>query len=248
MPAAKQQKGPCYLCGFETTKAYMGRHLLTKHCEAADRQECRLLKIEDENGEYWLFVDIPPSSTLSVLDKFLREVWLECCGHASAFRPLRSYAEEFRMNCRIGSFPPGTVIEYEYDFGSTTTLAVTFVGNIYREKQKTAVRVLARNYPYQFNCERCGKQAAWIDAAEWPGVMYCGACAEEVGDDGYLLPIVNSPRMGVCGYCGEFDKFGYKGISKAKKDSTAPDGSEKRTKKNAESKKTGSGAQGNRRV
>ena len=217
MEAAKQQKGPCYLCGFETSKAYMGRHLLAQHCEADDRQECCLIKIEDENGEYWLFVDIPLSSTLSVLDKFLREVWLECCGHASAFRPQRSYNEEYRMNCRIGSFPLGTVIEYEYDFGSTTTLTVTFVGNIYREKQKIAVRILARNHPYQFKCERCGKQAAWIDAAEWPGVMYCGACAKKVGDDGYLLPVVNSPRMGVCGYCGEFDKFGYKGIKKAKK-------------------------------
>lgn len=31
MAGRKQQKGPCYLCGQEMGKGYMGRHLLSKH-------------------------------------------------------------------------------------------------------------------------------------------------------------------------------------------------------------------------
>ena len=73
----------------------MGRHLLAKHSEPYETQECILLKIEDEYGNYWLFADIPVASTLTVLDKFLRAVWLECCGHMSAFRPGRRWDEEY---------------------------------------------------------------------------------------------------------------------------------------------------------
>ncbi len=213
MANRKQQKGPCYLCGREMGKAYMGRHLLAEHFKAVEDQACYLLKIEDEYSKYWLFVDIPVTSTLSTLDTFLRAVWLECCGHMSAFMPVRSYGDDFSMSKKIGSFPQGTIIEYEYDFGSTTTLYITFVQKTTRKKQKAAIRVLARNNPYEFVCARCGKPATQVDTYEWPTVLYCDECAEEeVGEDGYLLPVVNSPRMGVCGYCGEYDIYEYKGI------------------------------------
>ena len=210
MANRKQHKGPCYLCGKETTRGYMGRHLLADHLGPDGDQACYLLKIEDEYRNYWLFIDLPVSSTLLTLDTFLRAVWLECCGHMSAFMPLRSYDNDYGMNKKIGSFLPGTVIQYEYDFGSTTTLYITFVQETTRKKQKNAVRVLARNDPYTFTCERCGKPATQVDAAEWPAVMLCEECAEEAEEEGYILPIVNSPRMGVCGYCGEFDVYKYK--------------------------------------
>ena len=210
MANRKQQKGPCYLCGREMAKGYMGRHLLAEHYTEGGDQQCCLLKIEDEDSNYWLFVDIPISSSLSTLDSFLRAVWLECCGHLSAFMPVRS-TEEISMWKKIGSFEPGTVLQYEYDFGSTTTLFITFVQEVLREKQRPAVRVMARNAPYEFECDKCGKPATLIDVSEWPAVMYCDKCADKyVGDDGYLLPVVNSPRMGVCGYCGEFDRYQYK--------------------------------------
>ncbi len=218
MANRKQQKGPCYKCGKEMAKGYMGRHLLAEHYDENGEQKCYLLKIEDEYSNYWLFVDIPVSSSLSTLDSFLRSVWLECCGHMSAFTYVRSY-DEINMSKKIGGFAPGTILQYEYDFGSTTTLYVTFVQNVSRQKQKSAVRVMARNDPYTFECEKCGKEAIWIDASEWPAVMYCDECADEYfGDDGYLLPVVNSPRMGVCGYCGEHDHYEYvRPVLKSKK-------------------------------
>ncbi len=212
MGTKKQQKGPCYFCGREMAKGYMGRHLLAEHIKADDDQACWLLKIEDEYRNYWLFIDIPVNSSLSTLDNFLRNVWLECCGHLSAFMPVRSYGDDYGMNRKLGSFLQGEVMEYEYDFGSTTTLYITFVQRTTRKKQKAAVRVLSRNNPYVFTCERCGKPATQIDTEEWPAVFYCDQCAGEIEEEGYFLPVVNSPRMGVCAYCGEYDTYAYKKI------------------------------------
>lgn len=67
-------KGNCYLCRNELGKIAMKKHILKDH-SAKDVQECRLLKIEgayDKNN--WLYVDIPTSSALSMLDGFLRKI------------------------------------------------------------------------------------------------------------------------------------------------------------------------------
>jgi len=205
----RQQKGTCYLCGHETAKAYMGRHLLSTHLKEDGDQECILVKIEDEHKEYWLFIDIAASSSLATLDSFLRSVWLECCGHMSAFMIPGTY-EEVGMSRKLSGFAPGVTLRYEYDFGSTTTLFITFLQRTSRPAQRASVRVLARNAPYEFTCEKCGKPAKYTDVSGWPGVMYCTRCANKLVDSAYLLPITNSPRMGVCGYCGEFDKYQYR--------------------------------------
>ena len=206
--ATHQQKGPCYLCGQELTKGHMGRHLLSKHLAESGDQPCYLLRVTDEYGQYWLFVDIPLSSTLSTLDKFLRAVWVECCGHMSAFMEPGSYGGEYGMSRKIGSFAPGDVLQYDYDFGDTTTLMINFMEKTSRPKQREAVRVLARNAPYEVLCDKCGKPAEYIDPQEWPPVAVCKKCAKKL-DEELLLPVVNSPRMGVCGYCGEYDRFAY---------------------------------------
>ncbi len=211
MAGRNQQKGPCYLCGQEMAKGYMGRHLVSKHLTAEEGQPCYLLKAEDEYGKYWLFLDIPLTSSLSTLDSFLRAVWLECCGHLSAFMPPRAFDTDYSMSKKMNYFQPGAVLQYEYDFGSTTTLYITFVGKTYRPPQRTAVRVLARNAPYEFACSQCGKPAAYVDIAKWPQKFYCEQCAE-AWDDGeweMSLPVVNAPRMGVCAYEGRLDKYQY---------------------------------------
>jgi hypothetical protein len=41
-------------------------------------------------------------------------------------------------------------------------------------------------------------------------LFYCENCSKEHRDDDHFLhPVVNSPRMGVCGYDGELDVFGF---------------------------------------
>ena len=205
--AVKQQKGPCWLCGQELSRSGMGRHLLAKHPGGEGDQPCMLLKIQDESGAYCLYADLPLTSTLKTLDTFLRDVWCECCGHMSAFMAPRSWGDDYSMSRKIGAFEPGESLRYEYDFGSTTTLYVTFVQKTARPKQKAAVRLLARNNPYAFVCCECGKPAEWVNAEGWDRPFYCDGCARDML--AIMLPVVNSPRMGVCGYTGEFDRYQY---------------------------------------
>lgn len=201
-------KGNCYLCGNELGKTAMKNHILKVH-SAKDGQECRLLKIEgayDKN--YWLYVDVPASSALSTLDSFLRKIWLECCGHMSAFR---SEYEDIGMTNKIGSFNTGDVLLHEYDFGSTTETLITVIGTVYR-KQQRGVRLLARNVPLTFSCCECGGPAELIYTEDYDSEnpFYCEKCAEKNADLYELsLPITNSPRMGVCGYTGEQDTFAF---------------------------------------
>ncbi len=91
-------KGICSFCKGEFEKAKMTQHL--KYCKqraagiaaeaesATEAQKTRLFHIVVEgryNPEYWMHLEIPASDALADLDDFLRDIWLECCGHLSEF-------------------------------------------------------------------------------------------------------------------------------------------------------------------
>ena len=67
------------------------------------------------------------------------------------------------------------------------------------------IELLARNNMPDFRC-KCGKPATDVcTECLWEGNGFlCEKCAKshECGED-MLLPVVNSPRMGMCGYTGE---------------------------------------------
>jgi len=95
---------------------------------------------------------------------------------------------------------------YEYDYGSTTALVLKVVALREQGLPKGAVQLLARNEAPRVNCRRCGIQPATQICTEcaWNGEGWlCEACAvaHECGDE-MCLPVVNSPRVGVCGYTG----------------------------------------------
>lgn len=199
-------KGNCYLCGAELGKTAMKNHIQKEHNGPADGQECCLLKIEGvyEKG-YWLYIDIPVNRSLTVLDSFLRKIWLECCGHMSGFRGAGK-------STKLSSLEPGYQFIHEYDYGDTTETLITVIGRIKRPPQKGIVRLLSRNVPPQFTCAGCGAPAEYICTEcqyDSDNPFYCARCGEEHEHGDMLLPVVNSPRMGVCGYCGELDTFEY---------------------------------------
>jgi len=81
--------GNCPFCKKSLAKRAMSRHLethLAKMPPAAGKQAYHL---RIEAGPYFLHVLMNATSSLTVLDSFLRKIWLECCGHLTrslAFR------------------------------------------------------------------------------------------------------------------------------------------------------------------
>ena len=155
----------------------------------------------------------PLIAPLSKLDDFLRHTWLECCGHLSAFEvggkryTSEPVDEEMSMRARLSEvFEVGMKFFYEYDYGSPTALVLKVVALREQGLPKGAVQLLARNEAPQVSCQRCSIQPATQICTEctcngegW----LCEACAvaHECGDE-MCLPVVNSPRVGVCGYTG----------------------------------------------
>ena len=117
-----------------------------------------------------------------------------------------SIEEGERMDVAIGEvLGARDRFEYEYDFGSSTWLAGRVLADFPAVFPTRVVHLLARNNPPDNRCARCGNAATRICGqccCSGPGT-FCDACAKE-HDCGVemLLPVVNSPRMGVCAYCG----------------------------------------------
>jgi len=213
--ARRQLKGKCTFCDGVFGRVAMKRHLLSCAKRPITKKKCKSFLILVSAGFYWIYVEIPLSSTLADLDTLLRRTWLECCGHLSAFNingvsytsnPSRDdYSEDESMDVKLQRlFGIDDKFSHEYDFGSTTDLVLKVVSC--EENGGGDTRVLARNQAPVITCESCEKEEAKYVC---PMCIYedeswlCGKCSEdhECGED-MLLEIVNSPRTGVCGYEG----------------------------------------------
>jgi len=168
----------------------------------------------DGYGPYWLHLDVRADARLDTLDTFLRNIWLECCGHMSQFyingeRYVSGAARELgarTMHVPLEKvFAPGMMCTYEYDFGTTTELKLRVLAERLGARQREAVQVLARNNPPVFPCVVCGQEATQVCTQciyEDEGWL-CDTCApEHACEDEMCLPVVNSPRVGMCGYAG----------------------------------------------
>lgn len=176
------------------------------------------LNIRDYGArDYWLHLGIRTDVTLGALDGFLRELWLECCGHLSAFRIQgRSYEssswgfDDFGdasqgMDVAIGTvLPQKTRGDYTYDFGSSTELLIESTG-LYSVPRSQAnldnIQIWARNIAPEFACDTCGKPATHLELDEedmWEHHHYCDDHSPREED--LVYEILNSPRCGVCAY------------------------------------------------
>ena len=223
-------KGTCSFCHREFSKASMTRHLGTCEqraaiqAEAGSHQKARQTRTFHLVVEgyrlpmYWMHLEVSAETTLATLDRFLRDTWLECCGHLSAFEigGVRYTVDAGlydwdtggkNMQVRLDKvLKPGQTCSYEYDFGSTTELTVKVISEQEVEAQKKAIQILARNNLPLVPCDVCGEPATTTCSQcvyEDKGYL-CDACAKdhECGEE-MLLPMVNSPRAGVCGYTGQ---------------------------------------------
>ena len=221
MARAKQTKGKCAFCGKEFAKSGMGKHLdacpefnaktrASNENSDAKQTLTRLVVQGKYSKEYWFYIEISHGVKLQALDRYLRTIWLECCGHMSAFRHKGDYQSEIGMSSVCSRvFASVQTIDYEYDFGSTTELTITLIGErVGHPLTKHPIAILARNDAPEALCTECGGDGEYIsldvNGYESEPEYYCEACFEELDSAAQemTLEVVNSPRMGVCGYNG----------------------------------------------
>ncbi len=221
-------KGTCNLCGGTFAKNTITRHLQScpKSTDISQAppsgrntglDRCFHLRVEGRYApEYWMHLQVPLGMKLDLLDNFLRDTWLECCGHLSVFNidgvsyfvTAEDELEGENMAVALGEvLYPKVKFYHEYDFGTTTELTLSVLSEEEFKAPAMGVKVLARNDPPTFTCGTCGKAATQICTecvweSETLGLL-CGECVAKHECDGEMfLPVVNSPRVGMCGYEG----------------------------------------------
>jgi hypothetical protein len=208
--ASPKTRGRCGRCGKDFANAGMGKHLAS--CFGAG--PALHVVVDVGPGTWWLHLALASNATLRDLDGFLRETWLECCGHLSAYEiggtrfeshPNGEYGPRARsMAAKAATvLAPGATFRYEYDFGSTTELRGRVVGSVEASRKKVAL--LAQNDAIPWPCDACTATATRV--CPCCGGMACASCEAPCNCAGSFedehLPVVNSPRMGVCGYVGQ---------------------------------------------
>jgi hypothetical protein len=208
-------KSKCLLCNSDFTSRGMGKHIvscLQKQLKITPKKLSKtyyLTSVRDSyNQDYFLFLLISEDTTLDDIDSFLRNIWLECCGHMSSFSRGR-WEEEISMSTKIKKIVNfGDTLNYQYDFGSTTELIIKFMRDYQGFIDNSEdIKILSRNAQPLIPCDECGKFPAVEICTEcqWDGKGWlCEKCLEHHEcDEEMLLPVVNSPRTGVCAYSGE---------------------------------------------
>ena len=221
--------GKCRLCNAAFSEKAMTKHLRSCKQRAVSetglRRKIFHLVVKGRRlPEYWMHLEAPADATLEDLDQFLRDTWLECCGHMSAFTIGKTryiagagidamwveigfvLGGKVGMDVPLGEvLRPGMEFYHEYDFGTTTDLTLRVLSEREGKMKGKSPRILAKNDPPPIPCESCGKAATQVcSECIWSGKGWlCDECADKhkCGED-MLMPVVNSPRVGMCGYTG----------------------------------------------
>ncbi|OGG43932.1 MAG: hypothetical protein A3F84_18925 [Candidatus Handelsmanbacteria bacterium RIFCSPLOWO2_12_FULL_64_10] len=223
MPAKARFPGICSYCGAEATRPTAPKHLKTcrkrkallKRKTGGKRSifEAEAYHIRAEATylpEFWLDLEVQGDATLEHLDQYLRAIWLECCGHMSAFFLGGWGTPQLAKEGFVSSvFRHRAKIMHVYDFGTESWTTLKRIG--VREGRLTTnmpISLMVRNKLPDVRCLECGESAGWL----------CVQCVIEEDVMGFLcrrhtrthdhreygkpLKVVNSPRIGLCGYTG----------------------------------------------
>ncbi|MDY4968874.1 MAG: hypothetical protein SO101_01240 [Lachnospiraceae bacterium] len=200
---AKQTKGFCKYCGKEYAKSGMLRHLTAckKRKEKLEvekrRKPCGFFEVVISGKyrkDYWLIIEVDENATLKELDRFIRDIWVECCQHLSSFGingiqydsvsatnfwgpPSKSMDYKLKFLFKVGE-----TLNYEYDFGSTTELTLKVQAYRIGDRKKEKITILSRNNPLEILCDQCGKNAAqWVDPQGYydENPFWCEECLKK---------------------------------------------------------------------
>ena len=204
--------GTCYICHQTLPGNRIRRHLL--HCIESrtglrpsqdpgqrDRrrtaQKTAYLSVRARERPHWMELGIRCDATLRELDRFLRAVWLECCGHLShfeigdvvysvlvpmpgdrwRFEPLDEREARWRNMGKTvnAAIPLLAKFEYEHDYGSPTNLELEHCA-VFGELFQTVSPlqpwhggkiVILARNNPLQACLRCGSPASWRVAPEY---------------------------------------------------------------------------------
>lgn len=156
-------QGKCYYCGKELTERTIKRHM--KNCSemkkiiedkiqnAKEVRDQFLISIKDKKnpGKYCIYISIDADLQLEHLDKFIRDIWIECCGHSSAFYiDKKEYSSNSDGQLKINIYLKDLLnvnqkFEYKYDFDLTTCLVLEVVEMIEISEDFNQIEIIARN-------------------------------------------------------------------------------------------------------
>ena len=219
MAYSGKTEGACVFCGKRASRGGMSRHLQTcvkrkAVIAAADEKpgedETLIhLQVQDGgSGDFWLHLEMRGGATMKKLDEYLRAIWLECCGHLSQFSR-GGWDQQVGMARKAqDALREGVTLTHVYDFGSSSYTTVKVVAaREGRRLSRHPILLMARNDMPSANCAECGE----------PGTRLCLECMQDMEDAvlceahaathphedyGEPVPLVNSPRLGTCGYEG----------------------------------------------
>jgi hypothetical protein len=215
-----QSKGDCVYCKRSFSRAGMAKHLQSCRTrqqaiiQAKGKKAQTLYHVQVQDaygGNFWLQLEVNGNATLGTLDDYLREIWLECCGHLSHFAIGDTWSNrKLSMGQKAHQvLQPGLGLVHVYDYGTTSETHLKVVD--VRQGQaltKHPITLMARNHPPTASCMECNQTATWLCTAclyedENTGFLCDAHVEKHLHDDyGNPMPVVNSPRMGMCGYEG----------------------------------------------
>ena len=221
MARTPQSKGICKFCGREMTKGGLTRHLSScsarkeANASTTGQKEQTLYHLQAYDPyltDFWLHLEVNGQATLEDIDRYLRGIWLECCGHLSMFTSGGWRGEELNMSRTVDSiFKSHEALEHIYDFGTSShTMVAVKTKRKGQPLTKHPIYLMARNNSPVAPCVDCGEPATYLcyeclyENKDAPFVCKKHLNKHLKHSDGYGEPVelANSPRMGMCGYNG----------------------------------------------
>jgi len=223
-PEILKSEGKCLYCNQLFSQKDIGKHL-ARHL--ADREKAEAgsttqtyCHVVVEADVMFLHLLVKGDAKMKTIDNFLRDIWLNCCDHLSGFGH-----KNFKISMNHIAqdvFEPRIKIFHDYDYGTTTRVFLKGLKH-YKLCQKENIILLSRNEPLKIMCVMCNKEPAanLCSTCIWDQeAFFCETCSKEHEKscddfaDYACMPVVNSPRMGECGYVGGSIDVGRDGIYK----------------------------------
>lgn len=178
---------------------------------------------------YWMIIEANEKTMLKEIDTFLREIWLgneQCLSifkiknikykYISGGNLLYIEPEQSMYHTLKNVLSVGETFDYIYGENKTTKIELmVFSHRIGRRDEEEDIVLLSRNIPPKKICYKCKKNdASWVDPIMYSldgDAFWCDECKKKVGEDELILqmeyienlvPIYNSPRIGIGDYEG----------------------------------------------